>query len=48
MNKNETIFKPLSDKEIKNLSDEEFDKYCSKIIKQLVDSFGEVGEFENY
>jgi hypothetical protein len=30
------------------LSDEEFDKYCSEIIKKLVESFEEVGEFEVY
>ena len=30
------------------MSDEDIDKYCSEIIKKLVESFEEVGEFEYY
>ena len=48
MNETEPIPKPLSEKELKKLSSEEFDQYCSKIIKKLVESFEEVGEFEAY
>ena len=46
--KNKLIPRILSEKELKKLSDEEFDKYCSEIIKKLVESFEEVGEFEVY
>ena len=47
-NETEPITRPLSEKELKKLSNEEFDQYCSKIIKKLVESFEEVGEFEVY
>ena len=48
INEIEPIPRPLSENELKKLSDNEFDEYCSKIIKELVKSFEEVGEFENY
>jgi len=46
--KNKLIPRILSEKEVRKLSDEEIDKYCSEIIKKLVESFEEVGEFEVY
>ena len=45
---NKLISHTLSEKEVRKLSDEEIDKYCSEIIKKLVESFEEVGEFEVY
>ena len=42
-NETEPITRALSEKELKKLSNEEFDQYCSKIIKELVKSFEEVG-----
>ena len=38
----------LTENEVRKLSDEEIDKYCSEIIKSLVETFEEAGEFENY
>ena len=38
----------LTENELRKLSDKELDEYSSKLIKELVKSFEEVGEFENY
>ena len=38
----------LTENELRKLSDKELDEYCSKLIKELVKSFEEAGEFENY
>ena len=38
----------LTENELRKLSDKELDEYSSKLIKELVKSFEEAGEFENY
>ena len=45
--KNDFIEKP-SEQELKDMSDKEFNDYCSKIIKKLIEVTKEVGEFEVY
>ena len=37
-----------TENELRKLSDKELDEYSSKLIKELIKSFEEVGEFENY
>ena len=36
----------LTENELRKLSDEEFNKYCSKIIKIIVESYMEVEEYQ--
>ena len=36
----------LTENELRKLSDEEFNKYCSKIIKITVESYMEVEEYQ--
>jgi len=38
----------LREHELRKLSDKEIDEYSSKIIKELLQSYMEDGEFENY
>ncbi len=45
--KNDFIEKP-SEQELKDMSDKEFNDYCSKIRKKLIEVTKEVGEFEVY
>lgn len=45
--KNNFLEKP-SEQELKDMSDEEFNDYCSKIRKKLIEVTKEVGEFEVY
>ena len=45
--KNYSIEKP-SEQELKDMSDKEFNDYCSKIRKKLIEVTKEVGEFEVY
>ena len=42
------ILRTHSKKNLRKLSDKDFDKYCSEIIKKIVNSYKEVGEFEVY
>ena len=36
----------LSENELRKLSDKELDKYCSKLIKEIVESYKEVEEYQ--
>ena len=45
--KNNFLEKP-SEQELKDMSDEEFNDYCSKIRMKLIEVTKEVGEFEVY
>ena len=47
-NETEPITRPLSEKELKKLSNEEFDQYCSKIIKKLCKSVADDLDFYDY
>ena len=47
-NETEPITRPLSEKELKKLSNEEFDQYCSKIIKKLAKSVADDLDFYDY
>ena len=47
-NETEPITRPLSEKELKKLSNEEFDQYCSKIIKKLSKSVADDLDFYDY
>ncbi len=38
----------LTENELRKLSDKEIDEYSSKIIKELLQSFMQDGEFEKY
>ena len=45
--KNDFLEKP-SEQELKDMSDKEFNDYCSKIRGKLIEVTKEVGEFEVY
>ena len=45
--KNDFLEKP-SEQELKDMLDKEFNDYCSKIRKELIEVTKEVGEFEVY
>ena len=45
---NKQTLKLLSENELRKLSDKEIDEYSSKIIKELLQSFMQDGEFEKY
>ena len=47
-NETEPITRPLSEKELKKLKNEEFDQYCSKIIKKLSKSVADDLDFYDY
>ena len=47
-NETEPITRPLSEKEVRKLSNEEFDQYCSKIIKKLCKSVADDLDFYDY
>ena len=47
-NETEPITRPLFEKELKKLSNEEFDQYCSKIIKKLCKSVADDLDFYDY
>ena len=47
-NETEPITRPLSEKELKKLSNEEFDQYCSKIIKKLCKSVADDLDIYDY
>ena len=47
-NETEPITRPLSEKELKKLSNEEFDQYCLKIIKKLCKSVADDLDFYDY
>jgi len=45
--KNDFLEKP-SEQELKDMSDKEFNDYCSKIRRKLIEVTKEEGEFEVY
>ncbi len=47
-NETEPITRPLSEKELKKLSNDEFNQYCSKIIKKLSKSVADDLDFYDY
>ena len=47
-NETEPITRALSKKELKKLSNEEFDQYCAKIIKKLSKSVADGLDFYDY
>lgn len=47
-NNNNELPNQISEEELKSMSDKEFNDYCSKIRKKLIEINKEVGEFEVY